>query len=240
MNHFLGPGYSPNSISTPSPPTLATLTNTIEHLTNDVKHHLPKSVVDLAEKIGREDPNKSILDTSVDVSRIAELERRVESLQLQVSSAPRYQPPPAPVPQAAYSPERGLSEDMARLEVALTGGLSETDGRLHNLELHFDNLRGAFSKTATLEEVEDLRDEVVDALEAVKAHKETINIHKHQHNRKHSMEDFGVEEEIFHNVNFADKENHGGMGKSRDGGAISLKDRNSILDEVAISRPDRR
>ena len=80
MNHFLGPGYSPNSISTPSPPTLATLTNTIEHLTNDVKHHLPKSVVDLAEKIGREDPNKSILDTSVDVSRIAELERRVESL----------------------------------------------------------------------------------------------------------------------------------------------------------------
>ena len=238
MNHFLGSGYSPNSISSPPPLTLATLTNTIEHLTNDVKHHLPKSIVDLAEKVGREDPSKSNLDTSIDVSRIAEMEMRLESLQQQVSSNPRHLPP-APLPQA-YSPERDLSGDMSRLEVALTGGLSETDSRLHNLELPFDKIRDAFSNTATLEEVEDLRDEVVDALEAVKAHKETLNIHKHQHNRKHSMEDFGMEEAVFSNVAFAEKENHGGLGQSRGGGSISLKDRNSIMDEVAISRPDRR
>ena len=83
------------------------------------------------------------------------------------------------------------SDHLARLEIALTGGLSETDSRLHNLELDFDKMREAFSNTATLEEVEGLRDEVVDALEAVKAHRDAI-VHKHDHHRKYSMEDFGV------------------------------------------------
>jgi len=107
--------------------------------------------------------------------------------------------------------------------------LSIDRSRLHNLELNFDKLREAFSNTATLGEVEDLRDEVVDALDAVKQHRYAM-IEKHDHNRKHSMEDFGVHITETHLEN---KENHGR------GGTFSLKDRNSIIDEIAISRPDR-
>lgn len=125
MNHFLGPGYNPSSVSTPPAPTLVTLLNTIDHLTNDVKHHLPKSVVDLAERIGRDGPSTSILDTSVDASRLDQVERRIESLQHQITSATVIQAPP-PMPQS-YVGAPEVSEDLHRLEVALTGGLSETD-----------------------------------------------------------------------------------------------------------------
>ena len=77
MNYFLGPGYSPNSGSTPPALTLAILKNTMDNLNEDVKNHIPKSVVDLAEKIGRDGPtNPSILDTSLEASRLDSMERR--------------------------------------------------------------------------------------------------------------------------------------------------------------------
>ena len=116
-------------------------------------------------------------------------------------------------------------EEVARLEVALSGNLANTDARVQELEGEIVNLKKAMGGAATVDEVEDLRDEVVDALEAVKDHKRML-IHKHGPHSDSHMSDFHLQE----------KENALAPG---DGRNLSKEDRASIMDEVALSRPDR-
>jgi len=208
----------------------------------DVKQHLPKTFVDLAERVakvevGGGDSSFQLNDTAHShhvnhlSNRLEHLERNWEKDGGSKDIMKRVEEHlEERLPQFMHSTSGGGQtplEEIARLEVALSGNLANTDVRVETLEAELNHLRKAMGAAATLDEVEDLRDEVVDALEAVKAHKEDmITMGKHGQHGHHHMSDFDVEKEnaVYHNTAAH---------------ALSKGDRTSIMDEVAISRPDR-
>ncbi|GMI17702.1 hypothetical protein TrLO_g1093 [Triparma laevis f. longispina] len=209
----------------------------------DVKQHLPKTFVELAERVakvevgGGGDSSFQLNETAHShhvnhlSNRVEHLERNWEKDGSQKDIMKRLEEHleerlPQFMHGAGQSGQSPL-EEVARLEVALSGNLANTDVRVETLEVELNHLRKAMSAAATQDEVEDLRDEVVDALEAVRIHKEDmITMHKHGGHGHGHMGDFHVEKE---NAVYVNPAAH----------ALSKGDRVSILDEVAISRPDR-
>ena len=233
LQHFLGPLYSSNSSSQ----TLASLSSTVENLNQDIKVHLPKTILDLTEKVARNEAELLIKNDAASssnqlhegelVNRVDRLERAWESSNKEIglgSGDGSIEKLPGENARN-FDDNRPSFEDLTRLKAAFAGGLSEFDSRLHKIEVDLlsDDSK-AFSNAEAFEEIESLRCKVLDALDTVEEQRRTWKS-QHDHLGRNSME----------SASSFNKENNAGAPPP----SFSLKDRNSIIDEITISRPDR-